>query len=222
MRALGSRCPDPATSAEDGFTLVELTLALAILMVVLMLVTPTFLVVSDGSNSVQAITTTDSALRPALQGLAAQVAASSGYVSPGAGAPNSAIDVTAKGSLLTLMYTARSGAVLCSQWEVKTAPNDPIDPANPREGVLQQRGWNPAHAPGTVPFVPTATGVVVVDPPSVQPFRVTGVGGGLLVVDLMVTSGPKTAVVQIDTSMAAQGMPALSDACSSTPATGGT
>jgi len=228
----------PATEAsESGFTLVEMSVALVLLGIIIGLLTPTFLSVSDSASRTEAQTTVDSAIRPAMIELSRQIESASFLYNPCTDAVSYSNSGTspsagcANGGFALLVYSTSANGGECTQWQVVKDSNNRIDPKNANESDLQVRTWDPtaSPAPANVPFVTLTSGIVMVNTSSQPPFvtTISASQTGLVKVDLWASSGSLSPSIEIKTSVAAQGESLVTTAttasppnpCSSTPTT---
>jgi prepilin-type N-terminal cleavage/methylation domain-containing protein len=212
-------------SSECGFTLVEMSVALLVLVIALALITPTFLAFNDSTTRTQAQSISDSAIRPALIEMTNLVGSASVLYTPCNSYTNTNSSVLAcvsNGSTQTgfaeMVYDAANGGT-CTQWQVLPAPTNSIDPGNSHEALLEVRTW-PAGSNTAVAFSSFVSSVVLVNTSSQPVFSIPSgaVSGDLLNIDMFVSSGSKSPTVEIQTKVAAQGV-SHSDSCGNPPPT---
>lgn len=184
-RAQASRTRRCAPGVDEaGFSLVELTFAMAIFAVALALLVPTFLVISGSTTSTRSMTADDTAILPALSTLEGEIS-SAGTAS-----------VTDSGFTLILYTTSLSGAASCAQWQVQKGP----DGAN----MLSQRSWPPAST-SAVAFTFVASGVNVANTTSQPPFVLTGNASNVVDINLLLAIQGQATAQELTVSQAALG-----------------
>lgn len=135
---------------DQGLTIVELMVAMAIFSAVLGLILPTFLVLDHSATGTSAMTAEDTVSVPALRLLTSQVDNATTLYSPCAGAANTSTPACRGGSggtpasgFALMMHFDPIGTGptqgLCSQWRVWN-------------GLLQDRIWDPLTAPSSLAF----------------------------------------------------------------------
>lgn len=145
-------------TAEAGISLVELLLALALTLVVLLLVTPVLSAVDTSQAAIDQQTVATSTIATTLTPLTDEIASAAVLYSsePPAGDPNwslQGVSTVAGDALLVLSETG--GMLRCDQWAVAG-------------GNVEERSW----APGTTTAVPFSTVAHAVWPPVQPPFTV--------------------------------------------------
>lgn len=199
----------------DGFTLIEMTVAIMIFMIALALILPTYLTLNKTASDTDAITAEDGGTLPAVTQLVSQISNAIIVYSPcdsstNASTPSPACEsatngVGDSGFALMLYLNGVSSTVggLCAQWQVTSG------------GLLEERTWDPSKTyTSPVPFDSVASTVTVLNQDKgttwQPPFTLEGSGAkaDIVDIDLIVEPPHQGRVVpeEIRTSANAQGV----------------
>lgn len=217
---------------DVGFTLIELFVAMTILVIILAVITPTYIAMSQSSSASSAMTAEDSEFHPALVTLSDQTISSgtlscsgtpSGEVLPN-GVTLPACTSGGAGFYVT-MYTNTSSGGTCHQWGVYYDSQLPVPVWH--LGVRSFAPTSSGSPQSAVAFQNQGLTLAIVNATRTnqpQPFTTTGSGGDLLDVNLWIqATNPNGSVtshpVQVETALAAQGSsrPAGSTTCNPPP-----
>lgn len=182
---------------QGGFTVIELTVALAVSLIALALILPTYLAVSTSSSNTQSITTADTAILPALDKLAADVSSAGSMATPSS---NTVVLTTCRVHSDTSDCSTLSGNVRCSQWEVSST------------GLLERRTWSPSGSSPSFVVFPGTSDLIITSSSRGTPLfaangstdTLSGQASALLTIDFMVQAGTTSPKREIQASFAAQ------------------
>lgn len=195
---------------EEGFTLIEMALSLAILGVVLALFIPTLTAFLNVQTKVQGQISADTGAQPALLLLSRQVNSAKVLYDP-VGTSDSYANTGVAPGFALLMETDSTSGYTCVQWRVKS-------------GQLQERSWSAtATTPATLQFTDVLVGDSLANSPSEKPFTAgattaTRTEKQVLTVTWWITSGTSGVAVEVTALLVAQGVYVGSTACSAPPA----
>jgi prepilin-type N-terminal cleavage/methylation domain-containing protein len=203
MRALGAhRRPQ----GDEGFTLIEMAVAALVFTILIALLIPTFVALTNGSSTIRSTTQVNSGLQPALLALERQVESATVLWNPTSSSSNKNTGVSAGWAVL--MYTQWQTQARCVQWRATITG-------------LGERSWSPSSPPSALTFAVQSVGVGIVNASTKKPFQLAGTSSPSdlqLDMDLFATGGSQGPTVEFKTAMLALGIAGTATKCSTPPA----
>ncbi len=158
-----ARASHGGSSAEAGFGLLEMLVAMLIMGVVLAMVGPVYSAIEGSEQLTQSVNVADDQVRPVLLQMVAEVGSASVLYDPATEGTNAGASVPAGFSVR--MLTQAYGRLACVQWRV-------VD-AGDAGGVLEERSWPPGWQSGDAVPAWDIEATTIVNPASDPPFTLS-------------------------------------------------